>query len=179
MKLGELDPDATDVAGARQGSLTAQERLYRRHYTKLLRLASLAGYADDAEDIVHETFLQAFRKIDSFRQEAHFAAWLCRICINRARSTRRSKNRREQLDTDLAAGRPISALDETELRLSLQRAIAVLPDAQKTALLCHDMLGMSHRETAYVLGCAEGTSKVHLHRGRLRVRELLLAGGTP
>lgn len=179
-----VDLDARDVDRARRGDLTAAERLYRRHQRRVWNMARvmLGGGARgeaDAEDICQEVFLRALGRLEQFRGEARFGTWLHRITVNQVRNHQARQRVRsvEEGRDDPELGSPVSPgrRPRPELKAALAGAMEQLSERQREVLCCHDVLGMSHLEIAYVLGCAEGTSKVQLHRARMRVRALLTA----
>ena len=111
--------DATDadvVARARDGDDEAFQALVDRHSQALFRLAwRMTGNEGDAEDVVQETFLRAYRRLDRYESRAGFGSWLHRIAANCAIDLMRSRRRHaEQLDAD-APGAPDGAPPPTEL----------------------------------------------------------------
>jgi len=169
------DPDWPDVEAARQGDLRAASRLYRRYQRRVTQLACfILGSERDAEDICQETFVHALQGLGRFRGESAFSTWLCRIAVNESRDLY-AKRRRRELWKRVGWGReqPLSERPLGELRLGLSRALSRLSRGQREVLVCHDVLGMRHEEIAFTLGCAVATSRVQLHKARVRVRELL------
>lgn len=175
------DPDAEDVAAAVGGDLQAAGRLYRRHRIRVTSLARcITGSPRDAEDVCQETFIRALGGLARFRGQAKFKTWLYRIALNQARNalaSRQSRQRLEVLEGGTERMESISQRPVAELSVALARALARLSERQREVLICHDVLGMKHEEIAEVLQCASGTSKVQLHRARLRLRELLSPRG--
>lgn len=171
------DLDQRDVQRARQGDLAASGRLYRRHQQKVWNLARLmTGSAEDAEDVCQEAFMRALGGLDGFRGDARFSSWLYRITVNQARNLYASKRSREAATGQLRDARgPVAPARRcaAELRAALAQAVGRLTESQREVLTCHDVLGMTHQEAAYVLGCAEGTTKAQLHRARMRLRQIL------
>lgn len=172
-----VDLDRWDVQRARGGDLAAAGRLYRRHRQQVWNLARLVcGNAEDAEDVCQDAFLRALRGLDGFRGEARFSSWLYRITVNQARNHHASAGRRRAAVGDLQEARIVESPARgggAELRAALAQAVHRLTEGQLEVLTCHDVLGMSHQETAYVLDCAEGTSKAQLHKARMRLRKIL------
>jgi RNA polymerase sigma-70 factor, ECF subfamily len=177
MAVEGREQDAALVARCRAGDLGAFEQLYRQHATRLYNLAHrMVGQAEDAEDLLQEIFLTAFRKLDTFKGESALGTWLYRLgmnlCLDRLRS-RAAKQQQvtDELDDAVAHGPavPLSAVS----RLDLERAIAALPEGSRAAFLLHDVEGFDHREVGAILGIAEGTSKSQVHKARLRIRAFL------
>ncbi len=172
-----VDLDARDVGLARGGDMGAAERLYRRHQRRVWNLARvmMRGAEQDAEDVCQEVFLRALSKLDQFRGDARFFTWLARITVNQVRNRQAKHQVRMRVlcdsgpDPDNGGSRvALASSSSAELRAALAQAISSLSERQREAVCCHDVLGMNHKEIAYALGCAEGTSKAHLHRARLR-----------
>lgn len=167
------------------GDLVAFEELYRDHAGRLFAVAyRMLGHADDAEDMLQEVFLTAFKKMGSYRGESSLGTWLYRMgvnaCLDRLRSrARRNDMRTQLLDADVAA--PEGGRDRglgVVHRLDLERAIQELPEGCRAAFLLHDVEGFEHREIASMLGIAEGTSKSQVHKARRRLRGALAPGTT-
>jgi RNA polymerase sigma-70 factor (ECF subfamily) len=173
--------DADLVARMRAGDLAAFEDVYRQHGRRLYSLGlRMLGQAADAEDALQEVFLQAFRKLGSFKGEAALGTWLYRLAMNHYLDRLRSRGAHEARATDrLEAAGPDAALERdpgVEMavqRLDLERAMGQLPAGYRAAFLLHDVEGFEHREVGAILGISEGTSKSQVHKARLRLRQLL------
>ncbi|MBN2493303.1 MAG: sigma-70 family RNA polymerase sigma factor [Deltaproteobacteria bacterium] len=172
------------IAGCRSGDEAAMRMLFGQHQQAVYAMAlRLTGEKADAQDVVQETFLKAFRHIRGFRGDASVRTWLVRIAINLCRDLHRKRSR-IQAGTD-AAGEPVEpervgARDEPAdafARKRLQAALSRLPEGYREVLVMHDVMDMGHGEIAAVLGVAEGTSKSQLHKARARMREMLVARG--
>ena len=180
--------DVRLAARCRAGDLAAFEEIYRLHGTRLYAVAyRMLGHAEDAEDMLQEIFLLAFRKIASYKGDSSLGTWLYRLgvnaCLDRLRSkARRNDQQTEWLDDDVPPVRATTDIGGSVLhRLDLERALRELPAGCRAAFLLHDVEGFEHREIASMLGIAEGTSKSQVHKARMRLRGLLgrePAGGT-
>lgn len=170
--------EAELVARCRAGDMGAFEELYRQHSTRLYNLAfRMAGNAADADDLLQEIFLLAFRKLDSFRGASALGTWLYRlgmnVCLDRLRSkANRQDSATEALEEQLTAT-PASVTLPRFTRLDLERAIDSLPEGARAAFLLHDVEGLDHSEVGQVLGISEGTSKSQVHKARMRIRTFL------
>jgi RNA polymerase sigma-70 factor (ECF subfamily) len=139
----------------------------------------------EAEDLTQEVFLQLFRKIDSFRGESAFSAWLYRLAINvvlmRLRRKSVSTSSLEEVteaqhgvfSLEQVLGTPDRALTTALDRLNLERAVAQMPAGYRQVFLLHYVEGYGHREIARILGLSIGTSKSQLYKARVRLRQLL------
>jgi RNA polymerase sigma-70 factor (ECF subfamily) len=157
-----------------------------------LAAASILGNDADAEDAAQEAFLKAYRNLDRFRQESKFSTWLIQIAINNARMKLR-KDRRylyasidageettegDYIPTDLADWRkiPSEALEQSELREALNKALNSLPEKYRIVIILRDVQQMSIAETAKALGISEENVKTRTSRARLQMRDRLAPG---
>jgi RNA polymerase sigma-70 factor, ECF subfamily len=185
-----------ELAGRiRSGDGGAFEELYRQHSSRLYNLAyRMAGGPTEAEDLLQDIFLLAYRKVGSFRGESSLGTWLYRLAMNHCLDVLRSRHARmgEQTDSldddsamevaeapfDVAQGGVFDAATTRSAigavsRLDLERAIDTLPPACRAAFLLHDVEGFGHEEVGTILGISEGTSKSQVHKARLRIRQYL------
>lgn len=175
----EATAEAEWVAAAQRGDRQAFERLYRDHRERVYALCfRLSGANPDlAQDLLQQSFVRAWRKLDRFRGDSRFGTWLHRLAVNVALSDRRIRMRRlsrerpmdEQAERTATGARDVTA----DLRRDLERAIAALPERARTVLVLYDIEGYRHAEIAEMTGMAEGSSKAQLHRARKLVREAL------
>jgi RNA polymerase sigma-70 factor, ECF subfamily len=160
--------------------------LVRRHQSAVrATLRKLAGGNHAlAEDLAQETFLLAYRNLRSFRQEARFSTWLYRIAYNAFLADARKMKELplpEADDTDDLAS--TADTDSTPvarraaLSVDLTRAMTVLSDAERAAIVQCYHNDLSHEEAAYVLGCPVGTVKTHILRAKQKLKARLGAWG--
>ena len=139
----------------------------------------MCGTRADAEDLLQEIFLLAYRKLPEFRGDSAVGTWLYRLAMNRCLDHLKSRQTRTSGATSVLDEQtmPVSrrAGDGGINRLDLERAIARLPEGARAAFLLHDVEGFQHQEIAGILGISEGTSKSQVHKARLRLRALLTA----
>jgi len=158
--------------------------LVRRHQSAvratLRRLCN--GNTALADDLAQETFLLAYRNLKSFRQEARFSTWLYRIAYNAfLADARRIKEVQlpEDVDADdFAAGESVatgSLARSAALAVDLERAMNVLSDAERAAIVQCYHNDLTHEEAAQVLGCPVGTVKTHILRAKEKLRTRLAA----
>jgi RNA polymerase sigma-70 factor (ECF subfamily) len=172
-----------EVAASQRGDLKAFEALHRRHVGRVHALClRMTADPELAGTLTQDVFVRAWRKLDSYRGEGPFGAWLRRLAVNVVIEDRRRAARtreREVQDpsgimTDgggargavMPAGRP-------EARIDLERAILTLPPGARQAFVLHDVNGYRHREIAEMTGLAVGTVKAQLHRARALLRRAL------
>lgn len=178
-KTANHDEDIRLVDGARKGDRVAFEKLYHRHRNRIYGLVwrLCGGDAALAEDLLQESFIRAWQKLDSFRGDSRFGTWLHRLSANVALSERRSRMRRvgREAELDLAVERKATGARDVYAgqRMDLEQAVARLPERARTVLVLFDIEGYSHAEIGEIAGMAVGSSKAQLHRARKLVREEL------
>lgn len=165
--------DTELVTGARCGDARAFSRLYERHAGRLLPVLwrLTGGDRGQAEDLLQEAFVQAWKRLDQLRDPARFGPWLKQTAINLALSDRRRMRvvgDESGLDQLVEAAPPWPSAD-----LDLEQAIAGLPERARQVLVLFCLEGYSHDEIARTLGIEAGTSKGQLHRARGLLREVL------
>ena len=166
----------------RPRDLDTYDQLVREHQGIAFRTAYvITGSAADAEEVVQDAFVKAYRARGRFRSGAPFRPWLLAIVANEARNRRRATGRRARLPLQLAEERPSGgaapspevALLAREERAELLAAVDRLGEEQRAAIACRYFLGLSEAETAAVLGCRPGTVKSRLSRALARLEEEL------
>jgi RNA polymerase sigma-70 factor, ECF subfamily len=170
--------DADLVARCRAGDVDAFETIYNQHAARIYTLACrMAGSPQDGEDLLQEIFLQAHRKLASFKGDSTLGTWLYRLalnhCLDYVRSRRAKMGRvTDTLDAE-GAMEPVAARETPIARVDLERALQQLPEGCREAFVLHDVEGFDHKEVAKLLGIAEGTSKSQVFKARSRLRGLL------
>lgn len=167
----------------------AFSELVRRHQsavrTTLRRLTT--GNHALADDLAQETFMLAYRNLKSFRQEAQFSTWLYRIATNAFLAD--ARKRKEELLGDRIGeladdeGDDAEVLDSagsdharsSALRMDMDRALAVLSEDERAAIVQCYHNDLSHEEAAKVLNCPVGTVKTHILRAKLKLKSRLSA----
>lgn len=186
----EESGQATIVARARAGDARAFEELARAEERALYRHAArIVGPGAEAEDVVQDALFSAWRSIRSF-EGTSFRAWLFRIVTNRALDRIRARKRRPELpldppeDEDVVWAEPAAGGPELSEIASSREAIAAveealrgIPDEQRAALLLRDVEGFAYEDIATITNVEVGTVKSRIHRGRLAVRNVLIARG--
>jgi RNA polymerase sigma-70 factor (ECF subfamily) len=188
--LAALDDEAL-AERARAGDDTAFAALVERYQGRVYRLAlRLSSNPSDAEEILQDTFLQAWRKIDTFRGEARFGTWLYRIATNTALMRKRAARRRpaESLEALLPqfdesglladldyqrSARADELLERAELAQRAREALDLLDENYRAVFVLRDLEEMSTEEAARVLEITPEAVRQRLHRARLMVRGYL------
>lgn len=179
------DDDQYLVETCRAGQSEAFGILVRRYRDRLHpTLLRLTGRAEDAEDLLQETFLRAFAKLNRFHGDSSFYTWIYRIAVNLALSARRGRPITLPLSRG-AGGEPLDPADDhgrTDPGLRLERAErddriqnalnALAPDHRAVVIL-KDFDGLRYEEIAEIVGIPIGTVRSRLHRARSELRERL------
>jgi RNA polymerase sigma-70 factor (ECF subfamily) len=175
--------DEAFVERARQGDREAFRALVERHGRSVFRLAfRMTGNEGDAEDVVQETFLKAYRKLDAFESRANFATWLYRITANCAYDLLRTRARRHEDPIDVeaeplripaASPSPERLLLASEVRRRVAAALARLTPAERTAFVLRHHEGRSIAEIGTALGLDASAAKHSVFRAVRKMREAL------
>src|SRR5437762_12952651 len=143
------------------------------------------GREEDARDVCQETFLRAFRALPAFRGQAKFSSWLYRIALNLCRDWMRRERRAPIVqapeDVDLlemaAAAEPSESIEtlvgRKDLTKAVERAMALLPEEQRTAIILKEYHGLTFQEIADLVGCPLSTVKTRLYQGLTVIRREL------
>ncbi|MFI0450650.1 RNA polymerase sigma factor [Actinomadura sp. 6N118] len=148
-------------------------RLYDAHYRSVLRYALIRAAPDVAEDVVSETFLVAWRRLDDLPDQE--LPWLLGVARNLLRKQHATAGRRDALADRIAALTPEGELTDWDFadrvveRDSLLRALAALPEKDVEALTLVAWHGLEPKQAARVTGCSAATFHVRLHRARKRL----------
>ncbi|RME17326.1 MAG: sigma-70 family RNA polymerase sigma factor [Bdellovibrio sp.] len=156
------------------GHTASFSKLVRKHQKSLLRLAMrITNDLQSAEDIVQESFIKAFKKLDSFEGRSSFKSWMYRIVINTAKNKLR-KHKKDHLDI---AKVQISTSPIAENSLSfhvfkevLQKEIQKLPPRQKMALILRVFEELSFKEIADIMACPYDTAKANYRHALMKLR---------
>jgi RNA polymerase sigma-70 factor, ECF subfamily len=172
------------VARAARGDRVAFTRLVEHYQSACYGLAwRLLGNADQAADATQDAFVHAFNAIGRYRG-GQFRSWLLRITANASYDILRRQQRRPTTtlpDPEEGAAElpdhnspsPVASAERSELYRALDAALQRLPEDQRVAIVLCDVYGMDYNQVAAATDSALGTIKSRIHRGRLRLRELM------
>jgi RNA polymerase sigma-70 factor (ECF subfamily) len=180
------------VARARAKDFGAFEQLLDRYEDKIFRLAyRFVRNETEAKEVLQDTFLSIWRKLDTFKGDAQFGSWLYRVAANTALMRLRAQRRHPEISTEELpigyldgygqlppsgenwAKRPDDELQSDELRRHIQAAVDALPEIYRTVFLLRDVEGLSTEETGDILGISVPTVKTRLHRARIALRDTI------
>lgn len=183
--------DGSLVLRLQRGEDAAFEELVRAQGGRLLRVARrMLSSEEDARDAVQDAFVGAFKSIGTFESASMLSTWLHRIVVNACLMRLRTKRRKPEEDIEqylprfLADGHQVepsvrwsesaeTALERSELRLLVRKAIKELPDTYRSVLLMRDIEELSTEEVASMLGTTANAVNIRLHRARQALRALL------
>jgi len=168
---------------AKAGDRKAFGELVRLHHRRVWKVAlHLLGSASEADDVVQETFLRAFRAIDRFDGKSEVSTWLYRIAVNLSLNALRSRKRTAAIDIGdprlggaLASDKkdPSADAEARQGNMRLLESLEKLSLTLRTTVVLVAFEGLSHREAGEVLGCAEGTVAWRMHEARRLLKERL------
>ena len=166
------------VAKSIGGDANSFNELIKRWERPIYALAyRQIGREEDARDVCQETFLRAYRALNGFRGQAKFSSWLYRIALNLCRDWLRRERRTpvvtvsEDVDLIELASKlePSESVEDRvarhDLSRAVERAMAVLPEEQRTAILLKEYHGLTFQEIADLLDCPLSTVKTRLYQG--------------
>lgn len=169
-----------------KGDTLAFGELIRRYQDRLFNTVyRLVGGVEDAQDVVQDTFLNAYRSLDSFKGDAEFFTWLYRIAINTATSLKRKQKvalslhggRNGQGSIDPLDGsdgsQPGHALERAEQERRIQEALSRLSPEHRAVLVLKEMEDQRYEDIAEILQLPVGTVRSRLHRARMELRKIL------
>lgn len=185
-----LQNEAVLVSEAQTGNAESFAVLVKQYERQIYRLSKVVtGHPEDAEDVLQETFLKAYKNLKQFQRESRFYTWLVRIAINEAltKLRRRNSSPRLSLDepTDMQESEmaprqirdwgdnPEESYSQTELRKILAKSLQGLEPPLRLVFVLRDVDGLSCEETAAVTGLSVSAVKSRAMRARLKLRKKL------
>jgi RNA polymerase sigma-70 factor (ECF subfamily) len=158
-----------------EGDKKAQFEIYRLYYKSMYNSSlRIVGIPEEAEDVMQESFLTAFRNLKSYSGDVSFGAWLKKIVINRSLDVLR---KRKVVFEELHAELPVVSEPETEVVSitvdEVKSAINSLSDGYRTILSLILLEGYDHEEVSDILGIKNVTSRTQFSRARQRLKEIL------
>lgn len=173
-----MDKHTELVLACKRGDRQAQFELYR-HYSKTMYNTALriVKNEDEAADVLQDAFVDAFSRLEGFRQESTFGLWMKQIVINKSISALR-KRKIEFLslsgNEEVIADEDKHSEDDVAYQVeTIKQAIDQLPDGYRIVLTLYLLEGYDHEEIAHILHISEATSRSQYMRGRKRVLEHL------
>ena len=175
LPAGPDSEEAALIAVCRRGDEAGFAELVRRHQRRVFRLAGrFFRRREEVEEVAQETFLAAWRKLDTYRAKAPFEHWITRVCLNCCYA-----RLRERRPAETAFPAEIEAPQaDPDARLEVEQLLRRLPPRDRFMLLLMHGEGWSVGEIAERLGWSQVSVKVRAHRARKKLRRLLEEGFT-
>ena len=171
------------VEKCKKGDARSYETLYHQ-YAKAMFNTSLriVNNASDAEDVLQEAFMDAFRYLNDFNYKSTFGAWLKRIVINKSINILR-KHKADLVDIDKAQVYEMpndEVLDEQQIQFKVEevkKAVTLLPNGYRTVLTLYLFEGYDHEEIAGIMRISESTVRTQYHRAKQKLLHIIKQGG--
>lgn len=166
----------------KKGDQNAQFELYKRYYKAMFNTAlRIVQDSHEAEDVMQEAFMKAFTKLDTFKGEVPFGAWLKRIVINHSLSFIKKKSRRQEVQLEVADHNPVLAeegggldLDYSNVKVqAVTKAMGQLRDNYRTILSLSLIEGYDNEEIAHILDISNENCRTTISRAKSRLRKIL------
>jgi RNA polymerase sigma-70 factor (ECF subfamily) len=183
VELAATIPHQELVERCKQGDTSSFRKLYELYNKAMFNTSfRILNNTADAEDVLQESFLDAYRHIHSFASRSSFGAWLKQIVVNKSITQLRKKklNLMDIEQSHLAERADEDHIDEQEIHLKVQevrKAIQLLPDGYRTVLTLYLLEGYDHEEIAEILQVAESTTRTQYSRAKHKLLQILKQGG--
>ena len=178
-----MDSSEELIAGVRRGDENAFRLIFEQHHRFVFRfLYGMVGERRLAEELMQETFMQAYKNIGTLREEAKLLSWLCGIARHVALHSLRSRPGKNQWigidDQEVAElketqGTPETRMLNAELKAVIHDALAALDDDKRGVFILKVLQQMSYEEIAEITGCSIPKLKTDLHRAKVQMRRLI------
>jgi RNA polymerase sigma-70 factor (ECF subfamily) len=184
-----LEEDETLVRRAQRGQREAFDVLVERYKSRLYGVVyHMLGNHEDANDMVQDSFLNAYRNLTRFKNQSSFYTWIYRVAVNRTINFMRRNRRRTEYSLDdfdaaiqtdpdfvemMSHATPSREVGLTELQEQLNAALQKLSDTHRAVVVMHDIQGMTHADIARAMKCSEGTVRSRLFYARQQLQALL------
>ena len=168
------------IENSKKGNSNAQYKLYQLYAKAMYNTCyRMMNSEMEAEDMLQEAFTEAFMKLDSFRYESTFGAWLKRIVINKCINEIKRRKANLSFVEDIAIYAERKEEDEYRAELSvaeIKKAMRELPDGSRVIFSLYLLEGYDHREIAQILNVSESNSKSQYMRAKRKVKAILEGG---
>lgn len=169
------------IARCRAGDQAAHQSLYRLYAKAMYNVGyRITRNEEEAQDVLQEAFISAFRNLDRYRGDATFGAWLKRIVVNKAINAigkKKTESIPENEQWDVADEQETGEYKEGLTIERVKQAIGKLPEGYRAVLSLYLIEGYDHQEIAEIMGFTESTSKSQLNRAKAKLREILSSMG--
>jgi RNA polymerase sigma factor (sigma-70 family) len=177
-EVDQADISRDIIERSRKGNRQAQYQLYQLYSKAMFNICyRMMNDREDAEDMLQESFSEAFRRLDSFRFESTFGAWLKMIVINRCINEIKRKRAQLEFFEDMSPFEDEEDVaDDLNPGLSpdkIKKAMAELPKGSRMIFSLYLLEGYDHQEISQILSISESNSKTQYMRAKQRIKELL------
>lgn len=166
------------VTRCREGDQEAHFQLYKLYSRAMYNVGyRITRSEEEAEDVLQESFISAFRNLEHYRGDSTFGAWLKKIVVNKAINALKKRKMelipdQEEFDVPVPEDEPDYQPEGLTVE-RVRRAIEQLPDGYRAVLSLYLLEGYDHQEIAEIMNISESTSKSQLNRAKNKLRELL------
>jgi len=161
------------------GNSRAQHQLYQLYAKAMFNICyRMMNHREEAEDMLQESFTEAFIKLSTFRYESSFGSWLKRIVVNKCINELKRRKSDLVLTENIPDNKPLSDdnddLETKKLKVNeVMKAMGELPEGYRVIFSLYLLEGYDHTEIAQIMGITESTSKSQFSRAKQRVKEIL------
>lgn len=168
------------ICNCKKGNKTAQKELYERYKTILFSISlKYCNSVHDAEDNLHNAFIEIFTNIHQYNEKGTFEGWIKRIAINKAIDSYRKTFQLSPITTDLCDDYLVDDDDFENISLdNILSQIQELPNQYRLVFCLFELDDYSHKEIAELLSISENTSKSNLHRAKMILKEKITRTAT-
>ena len=176
--MEQADISRDIVERSKKGNRQAQYQLYKLYSRAMFNICyRMMNDRSDAEDLLQESFTEAFRRLDSFRHESTFGAWLKMIVVNKCINEIKRKKAQLEFFDDMSPFEEEEDLsDDQETGLSpdrIKKAMEDLPKGSRMIFSLYLLEGYDHQEISQILNISESNSKTQYMRAKQRIKEIL------
>ncbi len=171
------------VEKCKKGDARSYETLYQQYARAMFNTSlRIVNNASDAEDVLQEAFMDAFRYLDDFNYKSTFGAWLKRIVVNKSINILR-KHKADLVDIEKTTVQEVpneEAIDEEKIQLRVEevkKAVRLLPNGYRTVLTLYLFEGYDHEEIAGIMRISESTVRTQYHRAKQKLLHIIKQGG--
>nr|WP_319398460.1 RNA polymerase sigma factor [uncultured Carboxylicivirga sp.] len=181
--------DKLIIKQVKEGNRDAFRQLVTLHHQRVIYICmSFVNQLEDAEDIAQEVFVEVYKSISSYREEASLSTWLYRLSVNKSLDYLRQKKRKKRgygvlssMDNTELSNLSIVSSEDVDQDIELEerkkillQAMEKLPERQKVALTLSKLDELSQKEVADVMGVSEGSVESLLVRAKKKLKEILM-----
>ncbi|WP_417886204.1 RNA polymerase sigma factor [Zunongwangia sp.] len=170
------------IEGCRKGNQRAQREIYNRYYKAMYNTAvRIVNHSAEAEDIMQESFLRAFEKIDQYKAEATFGAWLKRIVVNNSINAQQKRTKHEEvsykdyLKNEVSENEGITSENTQNKKVKLVlKTLQELKESYRICLTLHLIEGYDYEEIGEILNMSYANCRTTISRAKESLRKKMM-----